>query len=103
MGLKTTDAIRDLRVTVSVPGTPVQISDESAHCVELWLTALHSNTSPVAFGTENVDGSAAGERGPWREPGELAILKDVDWSDFRVDAQVAGEGFSVFAQIRRVE
>ena len=90
-------ALRTGIKTVTSAGTRVQLSSTWAHCTELAVTALDTNTDAVVIGDINVVATAATRRGLSLGAGQTEYLKNVNLTSVYVDSVVSGEGVSFAA------
>lgn len=91
------------RTTITLPGTPVRVTQQTGTTVE-WVifTALSTNTTVVTIGGDNsVRAAAATRNGLSLNAGaSTPPLAADDLSDFWVDAGLANEGVSWTAGLK---
>ena len=87
-------AIRSGTKTVTSAGTRVQLSSTWAHCTEIAITALDTNTDNITVGDDQVVAAAVGRRGMGLGAGQTEYLKNVNLTSIYIDSLVSGEGVS---------
>lgn len=80
------------RVTVTTPGTAVQLTSTSTVCKMLIIQALFSNTHNIAVGGSGVLATVGSEKGITLNPGATYTIPVVDVSLIYIDAITGTEG-----------
>lgn len=78
--------------TVLSAGTAVQLSATSVECKRIDITALPTNTNPIAVGSSTVLATVGSESGALISPLGSYTLYVTDLSLIYIDAQTSGEG-----------
>ena len=86
-------AVGDFRKEVAIPGTAVQLDDNT--CKRCIVQALSDNTNPIEVGGANVVAATATQRGLGLQPGQAQTFDISNTNLLWVDALTAGEGVSV--------